>query len=777
MNKAIKRIIALGTGVAMLGATVLGAMAAADLSAYPKPFVQDGKFNGLIVVGAGAKTEDVIGATEVAMSLQAANVVTKSLPGTATTAVEGGAGVLTSGQKLYLTDNMTSVKETITATDLPVFLKKGTLTDTDGTSYEYTQQIKVVNNSAMVKFGTPSGLSNEPQVYLNLPDNAVYTMELVFPTAVDTLKLDNKVITIFGKEYTFAGTDSDLNASGTNGLVMYGSGVDKTLTAGEAATISVSGADIPVEVIGVNTKTTTATATIKVNGEQQAVTAGSTYLLGGVRVYVRDIFAYTVPTEQGAVRLFVGSDKIRIKDGAEIRKGSVDIDGTAARVSATGGTSVSKIRFDVEPYGVDPEVKYLKEGKEMIDPIFGTFKVSFTGPTPAFEASTRDSIKLMPTAEDKAAIEFTNRAGQKYSSFNILAGNETSGGTFLVKHDEYDIITDTTTNIDVGDFFVVTPGGGYSHIFELKKIDTSPKIIRVKDAAVGGETKEISWDATSGAGTLNVDGYDVTLIVNDLTTPTKLNSTTYGTDYVYTKSGAKITLPANNGHVHIREETDYNDGTYKWASGTTLGNADVTVTFAYSSQASTYDMQVNAPTGEGISVQSIGSTYDQRALTYYGTFVKYNTNSDQLEFFYSGEATHFGVYFAPTAALTTTTGGSTYTEVQRIEVGAAVLDTEVADYTAQNVIVVGGPCVNSIAAALMKNPADCTTGFEQGKAILKLYESNGKVALLVAGYSAMDTRRASRVLADYSKYKLAGAEMEVTGTTMTDIAVAVPQTA
>ena len=45
----------------MLGATVLGAMAA-DLSEYPSPmYIKDGKFDGLIVIGADADTQDMLG--------------------------------------------------------------------------------------------------------------------------------------------------------------------------------------------------------------------------------------------------------------------------------------------------------------------------------------------------------------------------------------------------------------------------------------------------------------------------------------------------------------------------------------------------------------------------------------------------------------------------------------------------------------------------------------------------------------------------------------------
>jgi hypothetical protein len=44
--------------------------------------------------------------------------------------------------------------------------------------------------------------------------------------------------------------------------------------------------------------------------------------------------------------------------------------------------------------------------------------------------------------------------------------------------------------------------------------------------------------------------------------------------------------------------------------------------------------------------------------------------------------------------------------VNKVEVGKVLMDTEVADITAQNAIVVGGPCVNTAAADLLGNPED-----------------------------------------------------------------------
>ena len=71
VRKAIKKIAALGAGVSMIGATILGATAA-DLSQYPEPlFIKNGQFDGTLVIGdAPASPEDVVGAIDIATSLQ-----------------------------------------------------------------------------------------------------------------------------------------------------------------------------------------------------------------------------------------------------------------------------------------------------------------------------------------------------------------------------------------------------------------------------------------------------------------------------------------------------------------------------------------------------------------------------------------------------------------------------------------------------------------------------------------------------------------------------------
>ncbi len=70
----------------------------------------------------------------------------------------------------------------------------------------------------------------------------------------------------------------------------------------------------------------------------------------------------------------------------------------------------------------------------------------------------------------------------------------------------------------------------------------------------------------------------------------------------------------------------------------------------------------------------------------------------------------------------------------------------------ENLIVIGGPCVNVIAYELMDS-SYCTEGFEEGEGLIKLFENNGYYQLLIAGHSAIDTRIAARIVTEYSQHR------------------------
>src|SRR3989344_831032 len=101
-QKAIKRMIALGTGAIMVGSSVF---AAADLANYPAPFIKDGKFSGVLIVGDRAAAQDVIGITDVISSLQAAAVKKVTSGGATDVDVEGDAWQVETSNHLELSQD------------------------------------------------------------------------------------------------------------------------------------------------------------------------------------------------------------------------------------------------------------------------------------------------------------------------------------------------------------------------------------------------------------------------------------------------------------------------------------------------------------------------------------------------------------------------------------------------------------------------------------------------------------------------------------------------
>ena len=130
---------------------------------------------------------------------------------------------------------------------------------------------------------------------------------------------------------------------------------------------------------------------------------------------------------------------------------------------------------------------------------------------------------------------------------------------------------------------------------------------------------------------------------------------------------------------------------------------------------------------------------------------KSDTDQYKLTVSYPDEQVHAKVYFAEESASITagTTAGGT------AQIGNVVFkDTESSSYSTKNVIVVGGSCINSAAAALVGGAyctADWTTATDvgTGEFLIKGYSSStvtSKFALLVAGYSATDTVNAATYL-------------------------------
>ncbi|MBS3086230.1 hypothetical protein J4422_00845, partial [Candidatus Pacearchaeota archaeon] len=119
----------------------------------------------------------------------------------------------------------------------------------------------------------------------------------------------------------------------------------------------------------------------------------------------------------------------------------------------------------------------------------------------------------------------------------------------------------------------------------------------------------------------------------------------------------------------------------------------------------------------------------------------------------------------------TTPGGTT----QLGEV--LVRDSEVGSVGSKNLIVVGGSCINSVAAGLVGG-ASCgsawttATGVGSGQFLIQSFARDSKVALLVAGYEAADTVNAATYLRTKPVDTIAGKKYIGTSSTSAELQVA-----
>ena len=154
----------------------------------------------------------------------------------------------------------------------------------------------------------------------------------------------------------------------------------------------------------------------------------------------------------------------------------------------------------------------------------------------------------------------------------------------------------------------------------------------------------------------------------------------------------------------------------------------------------------------GISVHSNNKL--TKAVDYYGTVVTQDTSDSNhrvASLSYPKEQVYAQVYAAANSAVISA-GVSAGGSAQLGDV--LVKDSEVSSVSTKNLIVVGGSCINSVAASLLGGSAcsaDFTTKTSVGtgqfliQSLASTY-SSGKVALVVAGYEAADTANAEKYL-------------------------------
>jgi len=804
IKRAIKKIIALGTGATMVGATVLGAMATADLANYPAPFVEDGIWNAVSIIGAKSSAQDNVAITDIVLGLAQVEVGTTSAT-TATTSLEGDAYQISkSSDELNLFEYLSADSGsgelangpigTVTKSELNA-LADGSITNEKGT-FTYNQYIIMPENASIV-YDVDSDVSDDPALYLKFVDASLgYLYRLSFASALksdidsanDFDDLDNKKISLLGKEFTIIDTDNS-----TGELDLMAGAVQDTLTEGESKTYTINGIDYETEVI-IITDTGTIQVKFKINGEStDALQATETFKLAdGTEIGVKEI----LPNEAGDVTLdivefYLGAEKMTITDtafgtanwggtltvsGEDVSNVYVDVVGTFP----SSGNDVSISKLDINWTAGDDyfvpiggKLSDQLEADQKDELFLNNLDFEFTG----VDFGETEEIKIRAAAADKMKVSVPTKTGGDLSFYAFYSLDNTS--VLLGKSADRPLITDHEIPIEKNFQFIVS-SGYYSHLLEATYFDTTNTRVTFKDVGLG-----TSFKVTANTeGTFYLDGYAYTFTANYGNSEANFTSFVSGNDAegeIWTPSEAKVKISVFDNTTGLVEFTEYRKGP---GDGSTSDVKHVNVTITDAGSASTEKITTNSPTSNDANFAMTSWDSETNYLdgyTRWGTHVEYETptgGQNPVTITYPISEATADVYITSGVVSTSTTAaGEAGIVYAFVDIGSVMRDVEVADWKATNVIVVGGPCVNTVAAELLESdPANCAVGFEEGKAKIKLFEVEDKVALLVAGMTGADTKRAGLVLKDYATYEgdLAGMEVEMTATSDSDIALAAP---
>lgn len=748
-KRTIKKVAAIGTGVAMLGMTLTGALAA-DLTNYPSSFGT----GSIVVVGTlGDESSDNLAASDIALGLPSTST------SGSTTKIEGGVS-----EDIPLGSNIAAINLIDTELDDGDLENlQDTTISFAGADYDISEVLTLSqknNVSVVSSLGSAfvgSGIEDdyESNVYMEVgAQNAIryfYKFDEAINVSKDVTTTNALKLKFLGKTLKLVSTDSSTPNTKFTAYV----GNEYFMNTGDS--VVVNGKTIKLENVG-----STGSVAVSVDGVPEIITSGNTETVNGVEITNDEAFYTSAGKDQTSASLVIGKDSSSsIKDGDYFPGGdevcsnndSKDVDcwrwvvsglnsGKSSTVTApTNGSDISTegtilgIRnyFIVNDDSDNPPgigdcvalpnnfVSICLDSLTVADTDYMNLKISldtsasFTDVYP--EQSSVSAIKIQ--ASESEGLKIKQGTGgnllnlTKDTKTDVVWLNYGENGSISVFYENDVNQVRLAGNISIGSADIGEANGSSVNWLETNYKDTKNTNIDFDLSGNGSSSVNLTLDIVGDSAADLGNGYDdlnILLGTNGVSGPFK-----------------SIGLNANS------EEA----GELIWGVGI-ANNAN------------------NNPKNA-----TIGSK-DEDHRTMYGIIIKDPKShgaSDEVELEIPGDQVMAKVVV--TGVAVQTTGGSTTS-------AAIKKDTEVTDVTMYNAILVGGPCANSLTAQVMGQATtwpECAEGFSAGNAILEIKDqASGKLALIAAGYSAEDTRRAGVVLKNFGSFSLSGASKTVSGT-------------
>ncbi len=751
-KKAVKTAAAIGTGMAMLGATMTGAMAL-DLKDYPSPFVVSGKYDSsnVLVVGANAAASDTLGMVDIATNLQYESKECKA---------SGGTVSVTGGD----TDDI-PLGEPIANAASRTFDQE--LEDDDIDSLwdgEIAFQSGTYDTREILELGQASKF---PRVQTSLTSNDDdYQTDVVLEADVDSIKYYyvfdetiqlNKTTSTNPLEIKFLGKTlkiTEIDTSVDNKFSAY-VGTEYFMDVGDS--VEVEGKKVTLTNVGEG-----GSIVVDVDGVVEVVSS-TAKVVNGIEVKVDQTFYETVKAQRSASLILGKEAQQTYKDGdAYIGENKDDPNwvwniGSLHDYSSTTTNTTGEF---TGPYlSIENDFVYNDDSDN--PPGVGE---CIELPN-SYVSICLDSLTVKDTAYKTYTFELDTNADLSQAD----GGSSTS-------------VSAVYAHTNQAEGFQIKTGSGY---LDANGTISNPKSDKIwlwrcmnatngEAASLGVYYKDTN-SKTQMAGCIgNVSGTSNTIAeVNyDNTKSTDMPILVEGTT---AENGINVTLSP-----YISSDMPYyNDNVSMWWTHAAADYSFAALGSTVSSEEAGelrwfgYNETTDGNTaGDGYTEMSIG-TKDEDHLSRYGIIIrdpKAHGASDEVVFDIPADQVQANIVIKGSAA-TTSAAGETCTVASITPV--TKLDSEIKGSEAMyNLIVVGGPCANDAVTAVPGFGMTCEGwSLKEGEGLIKLAANGNKVALLIAGTNALDTRRAAKVLANYKDYTLSGTEALVKGTSLTDITV------
>ncbi len=753
---------------ALMAAMVLvsPALGATALNTYPTLLGKVGDF--YVVVGAKASSSDVAGAIDIAANLAQLSYKDTTVSGTTSSGLTG------TERKIVIPTASPGVIAGSGSNNLPVTLKsfhysglKEGSFDYKGTSYNYHEE--VVLNETASRFGLThqSGdvvngtlkarIDTLGLKYQYVFDSTISTNNFGPATSANTSTYQNPIkVTAAGREFQIIAIPATNSFKSLVGSV-------KTLSDGESMTVG----DLTLKVVQ---SFATPTAKIEITDPSGNV------VKSGINTGSQESFTYSGATWNYKV-LDSRATASGVAGWGQVLFGKGDVEktfensdtstvtefGSDWKISgtfATAGqvTAGDKILVEYSPSSVNDDKRYFCPTSIATCAAGDTFK----GPGGYFEVKyagyTPDKFAKVTVAAITGQTVYDSTVATGYNSVTGLNGLKLTSdvaGTLVYSGTGYDdMVVLFNASVAAGNF------NGTGHWLAYKDKATS-KYVTVDNATypVGKSSLHLGklWNATpesnaSWAISLSYGGPGAEIAFNLFG-----NSTGAG-------EAQQFNVTVSRGAAQVAYFAFQNKSIASTSTppefrlGATTGARDAG------------DVRANIDAVKNVDVSTAGTVITDQGVQIYT--VKANVEGDKVVIGVPPETVYGLVQFGKIGTSTSTTGG-TVKEVVAVTTAVAKLDSEVtsADKTGKELVLVGGPCVNTLVADLKtagKFAYGCTDWPASNLGIVQVVDdafATGKQAVVVAGTRAEDTRLASSVLQNYATKlsSITASKVEVTG--------------